>query len=155
MTRLEYLFEQCMNGTCSPEEKEEMMALLSHEDNEAEARELINIRLGKEDTHSLSRDSSQAILQAIFQAEEETQPRKKHYWYRYAAAAAVLLLAGYFCTRRRYLFCSARGEIRFRKRYQHGGTCGKWSGSCITGLLPEAFSKRSKTDSYAICGCEY
>lgn len=100
MTRLELLFHQCMEGSCSAEERAEMLDLLTRPEHEALARDLIREQHGRLEEYSVSPVARQEILQAIFQTDKDMVQPKKRGWYRYAAAAAVLLLAGYLWMQR-------------------------------------------------------
>lgn len=103
---LEYLLNRYANKTCTVEEKEELMRLLQESGNDEALQQLIDKMLEERPVlHTMPEMNAQAVLQAIFEADEtpvvqmnETPVRKLSFG-RIAAAASVLLLltaAGWF-----------------------------------------------------------
>lgn len=97
-TRLRYLLELSVNKKASADEMEEMADLIAFPENEALAKELIfnAYRLPKEKV-DIDPEKSNAILEAIYQA--EPQAAKGSYrnlikWSSIAAAVLVVLSAG-------------------------------------------------------------
>jgi transmembrane sensor len=107
---LEYLLNRYANKTCTVEEKEELMRLLQESGNDEAVQQLIDKMLEERPaTHIMPDQNAQAVLQAIFEAEEtpvvhmETTPVRRLSLGRIAAAASVLLLltaAGWFLLNR-------------------------------------------------------
>jgi transmembrane sensor len=96
---LEYLLNRYANKTCTVEEKEELMRLLQESGNDEAVQQLIDKMLEERPvTHAMPEKTAQAVLQAIFEAEEtpvvqmETTPVRRLSFGRIAAAASVLLL---------------------------------------------------------------
>ncbi|OQP53537.1 FecR family protein [Niastella populi] len=96
---LEYLLNRYADKTCTVEEKEELMRLLQESGNDEAVQQLIDKMLEERpETHVMSGKTAQAVLQAIFEAEEtpvvkmKTTPVRRVSFGRIAAAASVLLL---------------------------------------------------------------
>jgi transmembrane sensor len=99
MSSLEYLLNRYANKTCTAEEKEELMRLLQESGNDEAVQQLIDKMLEERPvTHAMPGKTAQAVLQAIFEADEtpvvqmETTPVRRLSFGRIAAAASVLLL---------------------------------------------------------------
>src|SRR5258708_3201326 len=99
ISRLEYLYERCINNIATVEERAEFASLLQEPGNESAVRQLLH-RAYREpkDTVDLPKDTVASILQAILQADDtggkktpvrSTSPslRRTTWW----AAAAVLI----------------------------------------------------------------
>lgn len=94
------------NKTCTVEEKEELMRLLQESGNDEALQQLIDKMLEERPViHTMPEMNAQAVLQAIFEADEtplvqmDETPVRKISFGRIAAAASVLLLltaAGWF-----------------------------------------------------------
>jgi transmembrane sensor len=107
---LEYLLNRYANKTCTVEEKEELMRLLQESGNDEALQQLIDKMLEERPViHTMPEMNAQAVLQAIFEADEtpvvnmEETPVRKISFGRIAAAASVLLLltaAGWFMLNR-------------------------------------------------------
>jgi ferric-dicitrate binding protein FerR (iron transport regulator) len=107
---LEYLLNRYANKTCTVEEKEELMRLLQESGNDEALQQLIDKMLEERPViHTMSEKNAQAVLQAIFEADEtpvvhmEETPVRRIPFARIAAAASVLLLltaAGWFMLNR-------------------------------------------------------
>ncbi|HUP13427.1 MAG TPA: FecR family protein [Niastella sp.] len=107
---LEYLLNRYANKTCTVEEKEELMQLLQESGNDEALQQLIDKMLEERPAiHSMPEKDAQAVLQAIFEADEtpvvqmETRPVRKISLGRIAAAASVLLIltvAGWYMLNR-------------------------------------------------------
>ena len=103
---LEYLLNRYANKTCTVEEKEELMRLLQESGNDEALQQLIDKMLEERPViHTMPEMNAQAVLQAIFEADEtpvvqmDETPVRKISFGRIAAAASVLLLltaAGWF-----------------------------------------------------------
>jgi transmembrane sensor len=96
---LEYLLNRYANKTCTVEEKEELMRLLQESGNDEAVQQLIDKMIEERPaTHTMPDTTAQAVLQAIFEADEtpvvpmETGRVRKIAFGRIAAAAVVLLL---------------------------------------------------------------
>jgi transmembrane sensor len=96
---LEYLLNRYANKTCTVEEKEELMRLLQENGNDEALQQLIDKMLEERPViHNMPEMNAQAVLQAIFEADEtpvvhmEETPVRKISFGRIAAAASVLLL---------------------------------------------------------------
>lgn len=107
---LEYLLNRYANKTCTVEEKEELMRLLQESGNDEALQQLIDKMLEERPViHTMPEMNAQAVLQAIFEADEtpvvhmnETPVRSISFG-RIAAAASVLLIltvAGWFMLNR-------------------------------------------------------
>ena len=107
---LEYLLNRYANKTCTVEEKEELMRLLQESGNDEALQQLIDKMLEERPViHTMPEKNAQAVLQAIFEADEtpvvqmnETPVRSISFG-RIAAAASVLLIltvAGWFMLNR-------------------------------------------------------
>ncbi len=106
MSSLEYLLNRYADKTCTAEEKEALMRMLQESGNDEAVQQLIDKMLEERPiTHAMPEKTAQAVLQAIFEAEEtpvvhmETTPVRRLSFGRMAAAASVLLLltaAGWF-----------------------------------------------------------
>jgi transmembrane sensor len=111
-SRLEYLYERCINASAIPEEQQEFVRLMQLPENETLARQLLS-RAFREDkeTTDVTGETAATILQAIFSADSTKKEGVadpialsgrwggKRYPLKVlrmagAAAAAVLLLAG-------------------------------------------------------------
>lgn len=97
---LEYLLNRYADKTCTPEEKEELMRLLQENSNDETVQQLIYKLIAERPvTHTMPETTAQAVLQAIFEAEEtpvvtmETTPVRRMSYWRIAAAAVILLMA--------------------------------------------------------------
>ncbi|OQP52780.1 hypothetical protein A4H97_24055 [Niastella yeongjuensis] len=96
---LEYLLNRYADKTATPEEKEELMRLLQDSGNEETVHQVIDRMIAERPVaHEMPEKTAQAVLQAIFEAEETpvvnmntTPVRQMPYW-RIAAAAVVLLM---------------------------------------------------------------
>lgn len=107
---LEYLLNRYANKTCTVEEKEELMRLLQESGNDEALQQLIDKMLEERPViHTMPEMNAQAVLQAIFEADEtpvvhmEETPVRRISFGRIAAAASVLLLltaAGWFMLNR-------------------------------------------------------
>jgi transmembrane sensor len=107
---LEYLLNRYANKTCTVEEKEELMRLLQESGNDEALQQLIDKMLEERPViHTMPEMNAQAVLQAIFEADEtpvvhmEETPVRRINFGRLAAAASVLLLltaAGWFMLNR-------------------------------------------------------
>lgn len=107
---LEYLLNRYANKTCTVEEKEELMRLLQESGNDEALQQLIDKMLEERPViHTMPEMNAQAVLQAIFEADEtpvvhmDETPVRKISFGRIAAAASVLLLltaAGWFMLNR-------------------------------------------------------
>jgi transmembrane sensor len=107
---LEYLLNRYANKTCTVEEKEELMQLLQESGNDEALQLLIDKMLEERPViHTMPEMNAQAVLQAIFEADEtpvvhmDETPVRKISFGRIAAAASVLLLltaAGWFMLNR-------------------------------------------------------
>jgi ferric-dicitrate binding protein FerR (iron transport regulator) len=96
---LEYLLNRYANKTCTPEEKEELMRLLQESGNDEAVQQLIDkMIVERQVTHRMPEHNAQAVLQAIFEADEapvvpiETAPVRRIPFGRIAAAAIIVLL---------------------------------------------------------------
>jgi transmembrane sensor len=99
-SKLEYLLNRYADKTATPEEKEELMRLLQENSNDKTVQQVIDKMIAERPvTHEMSEKTAQAVLQAIFEADEtlvvtiieSTPVRRMPYW-RMAAAAVVLLM---------------------------------------------------------------
>jgi ferric-dicitrate binding protein FerR (iron transport regulator) len=97
---LEYLLNRYANKTCTPEEKEELMRLLQQSSNDETVQQLIDKMIAERPVaHTMPETTAQAVLQAIFEADEtpvvtmETAPVRRMPYWRIAAAAVILLTA--------------------------------------------------------------
>jgi transmembrane sensor len=107
---LEYLLNRYANKTCTVEEKEELMRLLQESGNDEALQQLIDKMLEERPViHTMPEKNAQAVLQAIFEADEtpvvhvDQAPVRRISFGRIAAAASVLLLltaAGWFMLNR-------------------------------------------------------
>ncbi|MCS3796456.1 FecR family protein [Niastella sp. OAS944] len=107
---LEYLLNRYANKTCTVEEKEELMRLLQESGNDEALQQLIDKMLEERPViHTMPEKNAQAVLQAIFEADEtpvvqiDETPVRSISFGRIAAAASVLLLltaAGWFMLNR-------------------------------------------------------
>src|ERR1044072_1774252 len=107
---LEYLLNRYANKTCTVEEKEELMRLLQESGNDEALQQLIDKMLEERPViHTMPEKNAQAVLQAIFEADEtpvvqiDEKPVRRISFGRIAAAASVLLLltaAGWFMLNR-------------------------------------------------------
>jgi ferric-dicitrate binding protein FerR (iron transport regulator) len=96
---LEYLLNRYANKTATPEEKEELMRLLQESSNDITVQQVLDKMIAERPViHQMPETTAQAVLQAIFEAEETpvmnkatTPVRRMPYW-RIAAAAVVLLM---------------------------------------------------------------
>jgi transmembrane sensor len=96
---LEYLLNRYANKTATPEEKEELMRLLQESSNDETVQQVIDKMIAERRvTHEMPEKTAQAVLQAIFEAEEtpvvtmETTPVRRMSYWRITAAAVVLLM---------------------------------------------------------------
>jgi transmembrane sensor len=96
---LEYLLNRYANKTCTAAEKEELMRLLQDSGNDEAVQQLIDKMIEERPaTHSMPDTTAQAVLQAIFEADEtpvvplETARVRRIPFGRIAAAAIILLL---------------------------------------------------------------
>jgi transmembrane sensor len=96
---LEYLLNRYASNTCTAAEKEELMQLLQDSGNDEAVQQLIDKMIEERPaTHTMPDTTAQAVLQAIFEADEtpvvpmETGRVRKISFARIAAAAVVLLL---------------------------------------------------------------
>jgi ferric-dicitrate binding protein FerR (iron transport regulator) len=99
--KLEYLLNRYADKTATPEEKEELMRLLQENSNDKTVQQVIDKMIAERPVaHEMSEKTAQAVLQAIFEADETpvvtmetatTRVRRMPYW-RMAAAAVVLLM---------------------------------------------------------------
>jgi transmembrane sensor len=96
---LEYLLNRYANKTCTPEEKEELMQLLQESGNDEAVQQLIDkMIIERPEIHRMPEHTAQAVLHAIFEADEvpvvpiETAPVRRIPFARIAAAAIILLL---------------------------------------------------------------
>lgn len=96
---LEYLLNRYANKTCTVEEKEELMRLLQESGNDEALQQLIDKMLEERPViHTMPEMNAQAVLQAIFEADEtpvvqmDETPVRRMSFGRIAAAASVLLL---------------------------------------------------------------
>ena len=96
---LEYLLNRYANKTCTPEEKEELMQLLQESGHDEAVQQLIDkMIVERQVTHRMPEHNAQAVLQAIFEADEapvvpmETTPVRRIPFARIAAAAIIVLL---------------------------------------------------------------
>src|SRR5690349_11224877 len=96
---LEYLLNRYANKTGTPEEKEELMRLLQESGNDEAVQQLIDkMIVERQVTHRMPEHNAQAVLQAIFEADEapvipiETAPVRRIPFGRIAAAAIIVLL---------------------------------------------------------------
>lgn len=96
---LEYLLNRYASKTCTEAEKEELMRLLQDNANDETVQQLIDKMIEERPaTHSMPDTTAQAVLQAIFEADEapvvpmETAPVRRIPFARIAAAAIILLL---------------------------------------------------------------
>lgn len=145
-SRLEYLYERCINASATPEEQQEFVGLMQLPENETLGRQLLSraFREPKETT-DVTGETAATILQAIFFADNpkrETiappkgpvafsgQPGGKIYLLKGlrmagAAAAAVLLLAGglYWYTHKGGALSPVadNGEMKFDAPPGHAG----------------------------------
>jgi ferric-dicitrate binding protein FerR (iron transport regulator) len=78
ITRLEYLYERCINNTATAEERNELVCLLQEPGNESAARQFLHkaYRTPKV-TVDISKDTAASILQAILQA-DDTGNKRSH-----------------------------------------------------------------------------
>ncbi|MFL5745616.1 MAG: FecR family protein [Niastella sp.] len=98
-SKLEYLLNRYADKTATPEEKEELMRLLQENSNDKTVQQVIDKMIAERPVaHEMSEKTAQAVLQAIFEADETpvvtmgtTPVRRMPYW-RIAAAAIVLLM---------------------------------------------------------------
>jgi len=97
---LEYLLNRYANKTCTPEEKEELMRLLQESSNDETVQQLIDKMIAERPvTHTMPEYTAQAVLEAIFEADEtrvvkmETTKVRRMPYRRIAAAAIILLVA--------------------------------------------------------------
>jgi transmembrane sensor len=92
-TRLNLLFQRYLDGTCSHEEKSELIERIATSDD-PDAQHLLE-RLWNEQRYSLPQEKKENILHAILRQSGETVPISRNYlWAKVAAAISVLLLAG-------------------------------------------------------------
>ncbi|HEX6427070.1 MAG TPA: FecR family protein [Niastella sp.] len=96
---LEYLLNRYANKTCTPEEKEELMQLLQESGNDEAVQQLIDkMIIERPEIHRMPEHTAQAVLHAIFEADEvpvvpiETAPVRRIPFARIAAAAIIVLL---------------------------------------------------------------
>jgi transmembrane sensor len=96
---LEYLLNRYANKTCTPEEKEALMRLLQESGNDEAVLQLIDkMIVERQEIHRMPEHTAQAVLQAIFEADEapvvsmETAPVRSIPFGRITAAAIILLL---------------------------------------------------------------
>jgi len=96
---LEYLLNKYADKTATPEEKSALMRLLQEGSNDKTVQQVLDKMIAERPvTHEMPEKTAQAVLQAIFEAEETpvvtmntTPVRRMPYW-RIAAAAVVLLM---------------------------------------------------------------
>ena len=96
---LEYLLNRYANKTATPGEREELMRLLQESSNDKTVQQVLDKMIAERPvTHQMPETTAQAVLQAIFEAEDTpvvnmatTPVRRMPYW-RIAAAAVVLLV---------------------------------------------------------------
>lgn len=70
-TRLEFLYERCIKGTATEQERQEYIDLMQLPENEATARKLLqNAFLENKEMQDVSRYTADSILQAILSAKE-------------------------------------------------------------------------------------
>ncbi|HSC38526.1 MAG TPA: FecR family protein, partial [Chitinophagaceae bacterium] len=97
IARLDYLYERCMKGIATAEERQEFHSFVQLPENEMRLRELLQqaYREPKE-TIDMDADASRAILQAIFHATAKAASpvpvHRVHFIRRWWAVAAMLLL---------------------------------------------------------------
>ena len=102
-SKLEYLLNRYADKTATPGEKEELMRLLQENSNDETVQHVIDKMIAERPvTHEMSEKTAQAVLQAIFEADEtpvvpiaigmETTPVRRMLYWRIAAAAVVLLM---------------------------------------------------------------
>ncbi|AEW03358.1 hypothetical protein A4D02_04890 [Niastella koreensis] len=98
-SKLEYLLNRYADKTATPAEKEELMRLLQENSNDVTVQHVIDKMIAERPvTHEMSEKTAQAVLQAIFEADEtpvvtlETTPVRRMPYWRIAAAAVVLLM---------------------------------------------------------------
>ncbi|OQP61196.1 hypothetical protein A3860_05650 [Niastella vici] len=96
---LEYLLNRYADKTCTPEEKEELMRQLQEGGNDEAMQQVIDKMIEERPAiHSMPDATAQAVLQAIFEADEapvvplETGRLRKISFGRIATTAVVLLL---------------------------------------------------------------
>jgi transmembrane sensor len=98
-SKLEYLLNRYADKTATPGEKEDLMRLLQENRNDETVQQVIDKMIAERPVmHEMSEKTAQAVLQAIFEADETpvvtietTRVRRMPYW-RIAAAAIVLLM---------------------------------------------------------------
>lgn len=99
-SKLEYLLNRYADKTATPGEKEELMRLLQENSNDETVQQVIDKMIAERPvTHEMSEKTAQAVLQAIFEADEtpvvtimKTTPVRRMPYWRIAAAAVVLLM---------------------------------------------------------------
>ncbi|SHM52192.1 FecR family protein [Mucilaginibacter sp. OK098] len=105
ITRLEYLFQLCINNDATPEQREEMLELMALPENESIAEKLLHKAYeAPKQTEDLDSEKSDAILNAIYNADKiESAPRlfpRRKQFVKWAAAAAAVFVfffsAAYF-----------------------------------------------------------
>ncbi|MBO9200534.1 MULTISPECIES: FecR family protein [Niastella] len=96
---LEYLLNRYADKTATPEEKSALMRLLQESSNEKTVQQVLDKMIAERPvTHEMPEKTAQAVLQAIFEAEEtpvvniDTAPKRRMPYWRIAAAAVVLLM---------------------------------------------------------------
>jgi ferric-dicitrate binding protein FerR (iron transport regulator) len=97
--KLEYLLNRYADKTATPAEKEELMRLLQENSNDETVQQVIDKMITERPVmHEMSEKTAQAVLQAIFEADEtpvvtmKTTPVRRMPYWRIAAAAVVLLM---------------------------------------------------------------
>lgn len=99
ISRLEYLFQLCIQNDATPEQREEMLELMALPENQAIAEKLVhNAYEVPKQTQDVNPDKRDAILNAIYNADRieastRDSARRKHL-VRWAAAAAIFI--GFF-----------------------------------------------------------
>lgn len=98
-SKLEYLLNRYANKTATPGEREELMRLLQENSNDGTVQQVIDKMIAERPvTHKMPERTAQAVLQAIFEADEipvvtmNPTPVRRLPYRRIAAAAVVLLL---------------------------------------------------------------
>lgn len=99
-TRLNYLFEQCMNGHATEEEHEELLLLLSLPENETQAKALLRDNFThRQPEQSLPPAAASSIIRNILSQEKTVPqqktmiPRRRRLYAGVSVAAALLLCA--------------------------------------------------------------
>ncbi|MCD0488575.1 FecR domain-containing protein [Pedobacter sp. MC2016-14] len=91
--QLIYLYHRYIEGTCTPEEQEQFLALIAAKESVPQVSELLDDTWNSFQTDEQTFPQADDILQKIL-AEPEKAVVKKISWYRYTAAAAILIVLG-------------------------------------------------------------